>query len=179
MQSLDQGGGMDLGALNAAFDTMITQGKAQLAQAGERVSSQTSADMRYDEQVFEITVPLEGVDTGNADAVAWPKPSIGATRRCSHMRCAGRTSFSSTPAPRSLARSRRSAAARRRGEPEARRLAAESSSAMPGPRSRSMYAVELWPSGFSPHVSPQRPQLRPRRPHSSTPRGSVVDSGGC
>jgi N-methylhydantoinase A len=52
------------------FDALETQGRARMAGwfAGE-VAALRSADMRYGEQVFEIAVPLEGMD--------WASPGLG------------------------------------------------------------------------------------------------------
>jgi N-methylhydantoinase A len=61
-RSLGQTGGIDTAALRAAFADMEREGKARLAWFGGDVSVRLSADMRYGEQVFEIAVPLDGLD---------------------------------------------------------------------------------------------------------------------
>lgn len=58
-------------ALRAAFLEMEAAGRKQLADAkfDGPVRIERSADMRYGEQIFEITVPLEGIDIGAGDLV--------------------------------------------------------------------------------------------------------------
>ena len=70
-RSLGQTGGIDTAALRAAFADMEREGKARLAWFGGDVSVRLSADMRYGEQVFEIAVPLDGLD--------WEAPDLAAS----------------------------------------------------------------------------------------------------
>jgi len=64
---------IDGGALKRLFDEMEAEGFARLRASFEGPALTTrSADMRYGEQVFEIAVPLDGVDWTNAD----PLPEI-------------------------------------------------------------------------------------------------------
>jgi N-methylhydantoinase A len=61
-RSQGQAGAIDTSGLAAAFSAMEAEGRARLAWFDGEVSLVRSADMRYGEQVFEIAVPLEGVD---------------------------------------------------------------------------------------------------------------------
>jgi N-methylhydantoinase A len=64
---------LDGGAIKRLFDEMGTEGLARLrASFDGRARTTRSVDMRYGEQVFEITVPLDGVDWEVAD----PLPQI-------------------------------------------------------------------------------------------------------
>src|ERR1700738_117763 len=64
---------LDGGALNCLFEEMEAEGIARLRASFDGPARATrSADMRYGEQVFEITVPLDGVDWTKAD----PLPEI-------------------------------------------------------------------------------------------------------
>ena len=64
---------LDGGALNCLFEEMEAEGFARLRASFDGPAGATrSADMRYGEQVFEITVPLDGVDWTKAD----PLPEI-------------------------------------------------------------------------------------------------------
>ncbi len=67
-RSLDGRGGVDLPALRAAFDAMESEGRARLRGFAGPVAIRLAADMRYGEQVFEVTVPLDGV--------AWTEEAI-------------------------------------------------------------------------------------------------------
>ena len=49
-------------ALRKALRGMEADGRARLASFSGPVSVRRSLDMRYGEQIFEITVPLDGVD---------------------------------------------------------------------------------------------------------------------
>ncbi len=69
-RSLGQAGAIDPAALTAAFAAMEDEGRARLSWFDGEVVLQRSADMRYGEQVFEITVPLDGVDWLAADLAA-------------------------------------------------------------------------------------------------------------
>jgi N-methylhydantoinase A len=62
--ALDTGGGLpDDTALRAVFDDLETEARARVAGwFGGEVSARRAADMRYGEQVFEIAVPLDGLD---------------------------------------------------------------------------------------------------------------------
>jgi len=64
---------LDGGALKKLFDEMESDGLARLRASFDGAARATrSADMRYGEQVFEIAVPLDGVDWTKAD----PLPEI-------------------------------------------------------------------------------------------------------
>jgi N-methylhydantoinase A len=69
-RSVAQTRGIDLDALRAAFAAMEQEGRARLAWFDGAVTLRRSADMRYGEQVFEIAVPLDGVDLDAPDAAA-------------------------------------------------------------------------------------------------------------
>jgi len=62
--ALDTGGGLpDDGPLRAAFDDLEAEARERVAGwFGGEVSARRAADMRYGEQVFEIAVPLDGLD---------------------------------------------------------------------------------------------------------------------
>ena len=61
---------LDGGALKKLFDEMESDGLARLRASFDGAARATrSADMRYGEQVFEIAVPLDGVDWTKADPV--------------------------------------------------------------------------------------------------------------
>ena len=65
-------GALDAGRLDALYREMETQGRARLAEAafeGE-ILCRRSADMRYGEQIFEVEVPLDGVDWSGPDPIA-------------------------------------------------------------------------------------------------------------
>ncbi len=59
--------GFDLAGLQAAFAEMEREGRERLGEFGTEVVLRRSADMRYGEQVFEISVPLDGLDWDNPD----------------------------------------------------------------------------------------------------------------
>src|SRR5712672_1623899 len=64
---------LDGGAIKRLFDEMEAEGLARLRASFDGPARTTrSVDMRYGEQVFEITVPLDGVDWETAD----PLPQI-------------------------------------------------------------------------------------------------------
>ncbi len=69
-QSFASHQGMDLPALRAAFAEMEARGRAQLAWFDGPIEVARSADLRYGEQVFEIPVPLDGIDLAAGDAQA-------------------------------------------------------------------------------------------------------------
>jgi N-methylhydantoinase A len=69
-RSLGQGGEINPAALTTAFAAMEEEGRARLSWFDGEVVLQRSADMRYGEQVFEIAVPLQGVDWSAADLAA-------------------------------------------------------------------------------------------------------------
>jgi N-methylhydantoinase A len=72
-RGLKQAGGLDIAELRAAFDAMEADGRARLPHSDGSVVPRRSADMRYGEQVHEVTVDLDGVDLvapGAALAVA-------------------------------------------------------------------------------------------------------------
>ncbi|MCP5152601.1 MAG: hydantoinase/oxoprolinase family protein [Ectothiorhodospiraceae bacterium] len=60
---------IDGAGLDAVFREMEAQGRARLAEAAfdGPVRCRRSADMRYGEQIFEVEVPLDGVDWSGAD----------------------------------------------------------------------------------------------------------------
>ena len=63
---------LDAGRLDALYREMEAEGRARLAEAafeGEIVCRR-SADMRYGEQIFEVEVPLDGVDWSGPDPIA-------------------------------------------------------------------------------------------------------------
>ena len=63
---------LDAGRLDALYREMEAQGRARLAEAafeGE-ILCRRSADMRYGEQIFEVEVPLDGVDWSGPDPIA-------------------------------------------------------------------------------------------------------------
>ena len=63
-----QSGSLDIAGLRSAFAAMEEEGRARLAWFDGEVSQRRSADMRYGEQVFEIAVPLDGLD--------WQAPTL-------------------------------------------------------------------------------------------------------
>jgi len=70
LRSLPQGAGIDAAAVRVAFADMERDGRARLGCYSGQIEIRRSADMRYGEQVFEIAVPLDGVD--------WESPSLAA-----------------------------------------------------------------------------------------------------
>ena len=62
---------LDAGDLRAAFREMEAEGRARLAAAAHAgpIRVHRSADMRYGEQIFEVNVPLDGLDFDGADLV--------------------------------------------------------------------------------------------------------------
>jgi N-methylhydantoinase A len=62
---------LDPDALRAAYRDMETEGRARLAEAahGGPIHVRRSADMRYGEQIFEVNVPLNGLDFESPDLV--------------------------------------------------------------------------------------------------------------
>ena len=65
-------GALDAGRLDSLYREMEAEGRARLAEAafeGE-ILCRRSADMRYGEQIFEVEVPLDGVDWSGPDPVA-------------------------------------------------------------------------------------------------------------
>ena len=70
MRSQSQSAGMDTRALAAAFADMEAEGRARLDWFDGEVTVARSADMRYGEQVFEIAVPLDGLDWESPDLAA-------------------------------------------------------------------------------------------------------------
>jgi N-methylhydantoinase A len=68
-RSQGQGAGIDIAALKAAFAEMEQEGRSRLAWFDGEVTTRRAADMRYGEQVFEITVPLDEL---NWDAASLP-----------------------------------------------------------------------------------------------------------
>jgi N-methylhydantoinase A len=69
-RSQGQTGSIDISGLQAAFAEMESEGQARLAWFDGEVALRSSADMRYGEQVFEIPVPLEGLDWQSATLAA-------------------------------------------------------------------------------------------------------------
>jgi len=71
MRSLDQTrGGIDTAALVATCAELTAAGRANLSWYDGEVTTRISADMRYGEQVFEISVPLDDIDIKDPAAVA-------------------------------------------------------------------------------------------------------------
>jgi N-methylhydantoinase A len=73
MRSQPQGGSIDVPALEQAYAAMEAEGRARLGGFAGEVTVRRAADMRYGEQVFEIAVPLDGIDwsgDGVADAIS-------------------------------------------------------------------------------------------------------------
>jgi N-methylhydantoinase A len=68
MRSQNQGRGIDVPALRAAYEEMEHEGRSRLGGFAGEVALTRSADMRYGEQVFEITVSLDHVDWDAEDA---------------------------------------------------------------------------------------------------------------
>ena len=62
---------LDPDALRAAYRDMEAEGRARLAEAahGGPIHVRRSADMRYGEQIFEVNVPLDGLDFESPDLV--------------------------------------------------------------------------------------------------------------
>ena len=63
---------LDAGRLDALYREMEVEGRARLAGAafeGE-ILCRRSADMRYGEQIFEVEVPLDGIDWSGPDPIA-------------------------------------------------------------------------------------------------------------
>ena len=69
MRSLPQAASMDLAGLNDALSMMEADGRARLAWFDGRLATRRSVDMRYGEQVAEISVPIDGI-AQTADALA-------------------------------------------------------------------------------------------------------------
>ena len=63
---------LDAGRLDALYREMEAQGRARLAEAAFEgvILCRRSADMRYGEQIFEVEVPLDGVDWSGPDPIA-------------------------------------------------------------------------------------------------------------
>jgi N-methylhydantoinase A len=66
MRSQGQLGAIDTARLHAAYAEMEQEGRARLGWFTGEVGVRRSADMRYGEQVFEIAVPLDGLDWASA-----------------------------------------------------------------------------------------------------------------
>ncbi|HEY6431571.1 MAG TPA: hydantoinase/oxoprolinase family protein [Acetobacteraceae bacterium] len=69
-RSQGQSNHIDIPALQAAFADMEREGRERLGWFAGPIELRRSADMRYGEQVFEIAVPLDGLD--------WDSPDLGA-----------------------------------------------------------------------------------------------------
>ena len=78
MRSMSQQGGIDADALRDAFAEMEAAGRARLGWFSGATNVRRSADMRYGEQVFEIAVPLDGL---NWDAASLPAETEAAFHR--------------------------------------------------------------------------------------------------
>ncbi len=61
-------GGIDVAALREGYAGMEAEGRARLAWFDGPIAVARSADIRYGEQVFEIAVPLDGIDLAAPDA---------------------------------------------------------------------------------------------------------------
>ncbi|MBV8522786.1 MAG: hydantoinase/oxoprolinase family protein [Acetobacteraceae bacterium] len=70
IRSQPQAGGIAVGSLRAAFANMEAEGRERLRWFDGPLETGRSADMRYGEQVFEISVPLAGCFDGDDAAVA-------------------------------------------------------------------------------------------------------------
>ena len=68
-RSMPQTGGIDVGALKAAFAGMEAEGRARLGGFDGMIGVRRSAEMRYGEQVFEVSVGLDGVELEGAGVV--------------------------------------------------------------------------------------------------------------
>jgi N-methylhydantoinase A len=62
--------GLAPAGLRQLFSDMEAQGRARLASFDGRIEIQRRADMRYGEQIFEIDVPLNGIDFARDDLIA-------------------------------------------------------------------------------------------------------------
>jgi N-methylhydantoinase A len=69
-RSLGQTRGIDVAALRASFAAMAREGRDRLGALAAGAALRRSADMRYGEQVFEIAVPLDGIDWDRGDLAA-------------------------------------------------------------------------------------------------------------
>ncbi len=67
-RSQPQTASIDLAGLRTAFAVMAEEGRVRLPRFEGTVAHRQAADMRYGEQVFEITVPLDGIDLDAPDA---------------------------------------------------------------------------------------------------------------
>jgi len=67
-RSQGQRNGIDVPALQQAFAAMEQEGRQRLSWFQGNIAIRRSADMRYGEQVFEIAVPLDGLD--------WTSPGL-------------------------------------------------------------------------------------------------------
>ncbi len=68
-RSMPQSGGIDVAALKAAFAEMEAEGRLRLGWFEGPIEVRRSADMRYGEQVFEVSVSLDGVAWDGVRAV--------------------------------------------------------------------------------------------------------------
>lgn len=69
-RSQPQSAALDPAALARAYAAMEQEGRARLPAGAQSVACLRSAEMRYGEQVFEITVSLDGIDLDAPDAAA-------------------------------------------------------------------------------------------------------------
>ena len=69
----NQSGGIDTAALEASYAVMEQEGRARLSWFTGEIVIRRTADMRYGEQVFEITVPVDAVPL---DDVPLARPAI-------------------------------------------------------------------------------------------------------
>ncbi|MBV8616114.1 MAG: hydantoinase/oxoprolinase family protein [Acetobacteraceae bacterium] len=67
-RGLEQTAGLDIARLRAAYEALEAEGRARLPQFTGTVARRRAADMRYGEQVFEVTVDLDGLDLARPDA---------------------------------------------------------------------------------------------------------------
>ena len=82
-QSAIGAGGIPADAeVRALFDTLEADGRARMAgwYSGE-IAARRSADMRYGEQVFEIAVPLDGIDWAGPDLAGQLRAAFHARHR--------------------------------------------------------------------------------------------------
>jgi len=67
-RGLEQTTGLDIARLRGASEAVEAEGLARLPQFTGTIATRRAADMRYGEQVFEVTVDLDGLDLASPDA---------------------------------------------------------------------------------------------------------------
>ena len=98
---LDTAGGLDPAALKQAYADIELDGRARLSWFDGPVGAARTADLRYGEQVFEVAVPLDGLDLHAPDARLQDRRGRG---RAASGWTAGRTPRYGTSRPSRLAR---------------------------------------------------------------------------